>query len=321
MAARARMGLLAVAVAVAALPVSAQRPVPPGVDYVRAIDPASVRRPPSLFSRMLRAIAGRADTPVMAQPYGLSVGPDGQLYVVDSAQGVIHVYGLDKPSYRALHVGGETLIGIAFNGPQMFVSDSAGDRLMALDLSGRRRWSLDKNDGLLRPTGLASCGDRLYVVDTLAHKVLIVGLDGRIRGGFGRRGSLPGQFNFPSHVACDERGRVYVNDTMNFRVQVFDAAGAYLSTFGQLGDAPGDFDKPKGVAVDRDGHVYVVEGLHDAVQIFDEQGRLLLAFGGSGQGPGELWLPAGIAIVSRTIYVADTANHRVQVFERVGDAR
>jgi sugar lactone lactonase YvrE len=104
---------------------------------------------------------------------------------------------------------------------------------------------------------------------------------------------------------------------MNFRVQVFDADGGYLRSFGRAGDGAGDFDKAKGIAVDSDGHIYVVEGFHDVVQIFDESGKLLLAFAESGAGAGQLWLPTGIAIAGDRIYVADSANRRLQVFEYV----
>ena len=145
--------------------------------------------------------------------------------------------------------------------------------------------------------------------------MVIVGFNGEYLGAFGARGDGPGQFNFPTNIARGADGRLYVTDTMNFRVQVFDADGGFLSAFGKLGDGAGDFDKPKGVAVDSAGHVYVVEGLNDVVQIFDESGRLLLAFGGSGSGDGQFWLPSGIAIVNDLVYVADSANRRVQMFE------
>ena len=80
----------------------------------------------------------------------------------------------------------------------------------------------------------------------------------------------------------------------------------------------GDFDKPKGIAVDASGHIYVVEGLNDVVQVFDRDGQLLLVYGGSGGGPGQLWLPAGITLAGNAVFVSDTANHRVQMFERMG---
>jgi DNA-binding beta-propeller fold protein YncE len=108
---------------------------------------------------------------------------------------------------------------------------------------------------------------------------------------------------------------LYVTDSMNFRIQILSREGRYISSFGQLGDGSGDFNRPKGVAVDSDGHVYVVEGLHDVVQIFDGAGRFLLSFAEPGHGDGELWLATGIAIADDRIYVADSSNHRVQVFE------
>jgi sugar lactone lactonase YvrE len=112
-----------------------------------------------------------------------------------------------------------------------------------------------------------------------------------------------------------------VTDAMNFRVQVFDADGKFVRMFGHLGDAAGDFDKPKGIAVDGSGRIYVVEGLNDVVQVFSPEGRLLAIFGGSGGGPGQLWLPAGITLSGNNVFVADAANRRVQVFERLGEAR
>jgi len=112
-----------------------------------------------------------------------------------------------------------------------------------------------------------------------------------------------------------------VTDTLNFRVQVFDEEGRFISTFGKLGDGAGDFDKPKGVATDSAGHVYVVEGMNDVVQIFDPSGRLLLAFGESGTGDGEFWLPTGITIADDLVYVSDSANRRVQVFEYLRSAQ
>jgi sugar lactone lactonase YvrE len=214
-------------------------------------------------------------------------------------------------------VDGESLIGVAVAGGQVFVTDSASGRLLCLDRKGRTQWARGHESGFLRPTGLVAASDRLYVVDTILNRIVIVGLRGQIMGSFGERGNGPGQFNFPTNIARAADGSIFVSDTMNFRVQVFDADGRYLRSFGRAGDGAGDFDKAKGIAVDSDGHIYVVEGFHDVVQIFDESGKLLLAFAESGAGAGQLWLPTGIAIAGDRIYVADSANRRLQVFEYV----
>ncbi len=324
----ARTACAVVALLLASCPATAQeRPVwpsPPAatrIRYLRALSPEAIRRPPSAFSKLLRVIVGGAAREHMTQPYGVAVGPDRRVYVADSVGGVIHVYDLEKSRHDTIKVAAQSLIGIAVVGQRLYVTDSVAGRLVCLDLKGHELWSRGAGDGFVRPTGLAASADLLYVVDTMQHRIVTVGLGGTIYERLGTRGSGPGQFNFPTNIVRAGDGRLFVTDTMNFRVQVLDRHGAPLAAFGRLGDAPGDFDKPKGIALDSDGHVYVVEGLNDIVQIFDERGRLLLTFGGSGAGAGELWLPSGITIVNDVVYVADAANRRVQLFEYVKEGR
>jgi hypothetical protein len=52
------------------------------------------------------------------------------------------------------------------------------------------------------------------------------------------------------------------------------------------------------------------------VQVFDRDGTLLYTFGQTGGGLGELQLPAGLWIdAGDRIYLADSYNQRVQVFQ------
>lgn len=78
-------------------------------------------------------------------------------------------------------------------------------------------------------------------------------------------------------------------------------------------------NRPKGVASDNLGHIYIIDSLFHAVQIFDKKGRLLLHLGRQGQKPGEFWLPTGIHIDDNNIiYIADSYNQRIQVFQYIG---
>jgi DNA-binding beta-propeller fold protein YncE len=296
-------------------------PAPARIRFVRSLSPASVRGRPSLLSRVVRVVTGGGVDPTMSQPYGIAVGRDRRVYVADTLGGTIHIYNPDKSDYSTIKVNAESLIGIALVGTRIVVTDSTSGRVLCLDDRGRTVWTLGPRNGFERPTGIVAATDRLYVVDTLKNQVVMVSTAGAVLGTFGSRGAEPGQFNYPTNIARSADGRLYVTDTLNFRVQVFDANGRPLSVFGRLGDGSGDFDKPKGIAVDSAGHIYVVEGLNDVVQIFDEGGRLLLAFGGSGVGDGQLWLPSGIAIANDVVYVADSANRRVQMFEYLKEPR
>ena len=289
-------------------------PSPPRIRFVTSLAPRSSAKP-SFFRRLWNAVAGGGDTPTMAQPYGVTMGPLGRLYVADSAGHAVHVFDVRAGGYSRLEVESESLIGVAALGGRLFVTDSVADRVMCLNGAGRKQWTVGAESGLLRPTGIVAAGDRLHVVDTLAHRIVTLSPDGRVLGSFGSRGGEPGQFNYPTNIARDAGGRLYVTDSMNFRVQILTPQGRYISSFGHLGDGSGDMNRPKGIAIDSEGHLYVVEGLHDVVQIFDRDGRFLLHFGEPGHGDGEFWLATGIAIADDRIYVVDSSNRRVQVFE------
>ncbi len=272
----------------------------------------------SAFERMVEFFAGEADRS-LAKPYALAVG-DGLAAVADTGARALHLFGLAGESYARIdEIGGKALlspVGVALGDGRIYVSDSVLGRVFVLDRAGALVTSIDTIE---RPTGLAvdPATGRLYVADTLDHRIAVFEADGTPRFAFGGRGTAETEFNYPTHLAVRD-GRLYVNDTMNFRLQTFDLDGAFVSSFGTHGDGSGHFAQPKGVAVDGAGHVYVVDALFNRVQVFDERGRFLLAFGGQGANPGEMWLPAGVYIDGDRIYLADAYNRRIQVFRMMG---
>ena len=202
----------------------------------------------------------------------------------------------------------------------VFVADSSAAKVFAYGADGRLLRVIAPA-GLRRPSGLAydAARDRLYVADSQAHQVWVLDGAGKAVGAIGRRGAGEGEFNFPTHVAVDDRGALYVTDALGFRIQWFAPDGAFAGQLGRQGDASGDFASPKGLAVDREGHLYVVDALFDAVQIFDRAGHLLLSVGQRGTGPGEFWLPNGMCIEQgNRVYVADAYNQRIQLFDYLG---
>ncbi len=109
---------------------------------------------------------------------------------------------------------------------------------------------------------------------------------------FGSEGSGDGQFDFPPGIALDSSGNIYVTDFGNHRVQIFNSAGAFLSTFGW------------GVDTGAAAFETCTSGCQAGI---------------SGTGDGQFDFPEGIAVDSSgNIYVADTSNHRVQIFNSTG---
>jgi DNA-binding beta-propeller fold protein YncE len=98
---------------------------------------------------------------------------------------------------------------------------------------------------------------------------------------------------------------------------VFSAEGKLLHSFGKTGSNAGEFKAPAGIALDAQDNVYVTEIGNDRVQVFDNEGKFLTQFGQSGSRNGEFGNLHGIIVDKGNgwIYVADTANNRIQVFK------
>jgi len=156
---------------------------------------------------------------------------------------------------------------------------------------------------------------------------------------FGGEGSAPGQFQNPRGIKVGPDGFVYVTDGSNHRIQKFTAGGEFVAAWGRPSTieteagAPRGFNEPWDVAVAPDGTIYVADTWNHRIQKLDAEGRLITAWGLFGQytpddpiGQSAFYGPRGIAIHPSSqegaggwrVYVTDTGNKRVQVFEPDG---
>ena len=160
---------------------------------------------------------------------------------------------------------------------------------------------------------------RLYMPEAGNHRVNIFDLNGKYLSSFGGFGTEPGQMNNPECARFTSDGKLYVTDLKNDRIQVFDKDGKHLSGWGSTGSEPGQFRSPAGLAVDAEDRIYISEIGNDRVQVFDKDGKFLTMWGKKGKGHGEFGNMHGIAVEKRTglVFVADTANNRIQVFRPV----
>ena len=86
------------------------------------------------------------------------------------------------------------------------------------------------------------------------------------------------------------------------------------------GSTPGRFGYPTDVVIDKAGNFYVAEyGENDRIQVFSPEGKWLRQWGGHGYEPGEFLKPRALAIDENDrLFVADSCNHRIQVFDTQG---
>jgi sugar lactone lactonase YvrE len=136
----------------------------------------------------------------------------------------------------------------------------------------------------------------------------------------GGRGSMAGQFNFPTGLAVDGLGILYVADSYNHRIQRITPTGE-VAVIGGRGSGKGRFLSPQGIATDAARAFYICEQGNHRVQKYSANGVLEMIFGRPGARDGELRNPTGIAVApcSGDIFVADTGNARVQRFDCDGN--
>jgi len=139
-----------------------------------------------------------------------------------------------------------------------------------------------------------------------------------------------GTLNGPHGLAIDAAGNLYTADFWGHRIRKI-LPGGTISTLagGAAGYADGlaadaRFNNPTGIAVDAAGNLFVSDTLNHRIRKLDTSGRVTTHAGAgptggagafaNGTGPSARFnLPIGLAITSGgTLYVADSANHRIR---------
>jgi DNA-binding beta-propeller fold protein YncE len=164
-------------------------------------------------------------------------------------------------------------------------------------------------------------GKNIYIADISKNQIYKYNSNGQVIAKWGSGGSGDGQFRSPWGIAVDRyhTKRIYVADTGNNRVQVFNSNGKFINKWGSKGSGDLQFNSPIDIAVDTgSGNVYVLDRKNARVQVFSSDGEYLGKWGKHGGNNNEFIDPYGITIDSEDrVYVMDSGNHRVQVFQAV----
>ena len=179
-------------------------------------------------------------------------------------------------------------------------------------------WRASDGAGAGHVTGdvaIQSSGD-LLVTDATDLRIIRKSPTGVTLGFVGQVGSGPGQFERPSGVAVGPDDAIYATDVMSHRITKFSAAGDYLMHWSAVGDS-----RP---FLDDSGNVYAVGGVKQVFK-YSPTGQLLLSWGGVGTGPGQfgsnsvsIGSTGGALGPDGLLYLSDTNNHRIQVFNTMG---
>jgi DNA-binding beta-propeller fold protein YncE len=186
-----------------------------------------------------------------------------------------------------------------------------------------RTFTGTQDEPLAGPVGIGatSRGDRIYVTEGQGERQTVVfDRDGAVLMRLSPPGTVPGG-RIPVSVAVAPSGDVYVADRFRAVIDIYSSNGDHQGVF-ESANASETPEAPLGVAFDNLGNLYVTDlkpGEHRLL-VYSPEGRLQLTFGKEGDEAAQFSFPYGIAVDAQgQIYVADSNNGRIQLFDRAGN--
>ncbi|MDB5294103.1 MAG: repeat containing protein, partial [Phycisphaerales bacterium] len=253
-------------------------------------------------------------------PSGLARGPDGALYLCDTANHAVRRIAADG-----------TITTVAGDGTRGYAGDGGPAAKAKLNEPYEVRFD---------PAG------NLVVVERLNHCVrrvdaktgVITTVAGTGKAGFSGDGgpATAAAFNEPHSIAFDKAGTLYVCDVKNHRLRRVDTKTGVVTTLAGTGqkkptpdgarfaDAP--LAGPRAVDIDPAGNLWLALREGNAVYRLDVAAGTVHHVAGTGKtgyagdgGPAKLATLAGPKGVSvgpdGRVYVADTENHAIRVID------
>jgi len=140
---------------------------------------------------------------------------------------------------------------------------------------------------------------------------------------FDGSGTPEGPLSGPRGVAV-YNNTVYVADTENNLIRLFNRNGTQILSFGGSGSGRGRFSSPGALSVDESGNIFIADTGNNRVEVYTSQGMYVAGFGSINctsaiyhrplLALGQFCSPQGIEAYNGSLYVADTGNYRVQVY-------
>lgn len=286
----------------------------------------SSKKPPRPFVEFTPV--DRAETP---DAPAIAFGAPGTTY------GFFQRFGTSQQAYLddANHLVNP--YAVSSRGGNVWIADSKGNRVLQYDNAGVFIRQLGKSGFREYYQGYGTSFEWLtdvvedgsantWVSDGGAHHVSIFNPAGVILFQLGTPW-VPGDdndhFNSPRGIAFDASGNAYIADTNNHRIQIYDSGGNYINTLGSQGIGDFQFDHPNHPAIDADNHLFVADEGNHRVQIFDvnDPSTILLigvigTTGDCSYVDDRLCSPTAVDVDAAKIYIADSGNARVMIFDR-----
>ena len=269
------------------------------------------------------------------RPRGITVNSTS-IIVADTGNNRMQVFDLDgvyQDKFGSPGTGNNqfnTPRDITTTSTSILVADSNNNRIQVFDLDGTylsQFGTPNPTDGVLNtPRGITTNSTHILVADSNNNRIQVFDLDGAYQDQFGSLGTGDGQFNTPRGVATTSEN-ILVADSLNHRIQMFDLDGSYVDQFGSYSATYGiTYGPPEHTTEVIPENTFTGTPEHtrqvgpDSRDGSDCTIVTCLAYGPLEDPPGgQFNAPREITANSTHILVADTGNHRIQVFDLDGN--
>lgn len=260
----------------------------------------------------------------LIQPQALSIDAEGHVFVVDTGNN--RILKFDRNGQFIYSIGGFGWETEEFDDPldisvktslDVFIADYNNERIERYDnkLNFISSFRSDQNLSGSLQFGFPSSVDiskhgELFICDNENDRILKLNSFGVPVLSFGDFNWGEGQLEHPVKIEVTPSDLVYVSDQGTNQVVVFDYYGNFMTRFGN-----GILNKPNGLACTDDEKLFVADSGNNRIVILNKDHRLIYSWGEEGDKLGAFENPVDVAIYLNRVYVLDSDNSRIQVFE------
>lgn len=240
----------------------------------------------------------------------------GEMYILDAGRHVLFRYEQEgKKLYSKMNLkdyllGSPSSLTFDSNG-YYFVAEPHSSRVLKFSPENKLVGVYKDKSNLSSPERLYyhEPSDRLYISDGAYSRIVVASRYGKFRFAIGSRGDRLGEFvGITDFLVADEG--IYIADRLGVRpLQLLGSEGGFISSL-----AYDDLSISAAIAMDSLGRLFVADQEDDTIRIFIDN-KLSWSIGGPGVLPGQFRAVTQMEIVADKLYVLDSQNRRIQVFQ------